>query len=274
MPIHIITHLSRLRRDLLQLSPWTAKMSDVKSIFKKIANFTAEIFVTNKTIAIREAPGCLFLVGIVVLTASCKQASLSHRVVSDTSTQNSHEKELSAAEPTVTIQSRQLTSSTPRPSDATKTSVMAEAAPSDDGLDAYSHKVEDALVRYTNNVRAQANLPPLAEDQRLADVARDWSARQKEKVNHDGYPEARIAMFETLYPGQKPPAISAENVIWAQAVPSDPEAAATKLGDLWRGSTVHYQNIIGSHQSIGIGIACIPDSQFGTDCAGTQIFAR
>lgn len=168
--------------------------------------------------------------------------------------------------------------------------------------DAFSCQVEEAVVKYTNDVRVKNGKNPLAQDFRLSFVARDWSQKQGIFINHFGFPWARASVFRSRFPDVNVPNIGAENVAMNSPSVSDVDAIARGFSDQWEHSAGHFANIMGDFTLIGVGIKCQGlaqlqnplskvsheknpsesdnytnddvDSLFWATCTGTQIFAN
>jgi uncharacterized protein YkwD len=164
-----------------------------------------------------------------------------------------------------------------------KPNVKPDTASCIDGDD-FTCKAEAALVRYTNAIRAKAGLAPLAHEFKVSYVARDWSAQQGASISHDGFPAARIGVYQKRFPSETVPRISGENVAMFTGAGADPEAIAKTFADMWEDSPGHYANIVAGHTAIGVGIKCTQSSSQGDDvfggglagtlCTGTQIFSK
>jgi uncharacterized protein YkwD len=168
--------------------------------------------------------------------------------------------------------------------------------------DAFSCQMEEAVVKYTNEIRVRNGKKPLTQDFRLSYVARDWSNKQGIFINHFGFPWARASVFRSRFPDLDAPNITAENVAMNSPSIRDRDAIAKGFADQWEHSFGHLRNILGDHNVIGIGIVCrgleaprnstltkndprandatkttISDeagAQFWATCTGTQIFAQ
>lgn len=164
----------------------------------------------------------------------------------------------------------------------------AEVKPATAGCidgDDFTCKAEAALVRYTNAIRARASLPPLEHEFKVSFVARDWSAQQGASISHEGFPAARVSVYQERFPGETVPRLSGENVAMFTGIGAAPEAIAKTFADMWENSPGHYANIVSGHAAIGVGIKCTPTTSQGGGglgagfgggslCTGTQIFSR
>lgn len=122
--------------------------------------------------------------------------------------------------------------------------------------DDFTCKAEAALLKYTNDIRARhGGLPPMVQHFRLSWVARDWSIKQGPAISHNGFPSARVSVYQNKFPGKAVPGINAENVAMNQGG-ADPDAVAHAFADQWEHSSGHLANILGSHHSVGLGIHC------------------
>lgn len=162
--------------------------------------------------------------------------------------------------------------------------------------------MEEAVVKYTNDIRVRNGKKPLPQDFRLSYVARDWSNKQGIFINHFGFPWARTSVFRNRFPDLNAPNITAENVAMNSPSISNIDAIAKAFAEQWEHSFGHLRNILGDHNVIGVGIVCrgleaqqsttltkknqtandatktpIDDeasAQFWATCTGTQIFAQ
>jgi uncharacterized protein YkwD len=179
---------------------------------------------------------------------------------------------------TQTSTSTSTNPSPPKPSQ--KPEVKPDTAGCIDGDD-FTCKAEAALVRYTNAIRAKASLAPLRHEFKVSFVARDWSTQQGASISHDGFPTARVSVYQQRFPDETVPRISGENVAMFTGAGADPEVIAKTFADMWENSPGHYANIVGGHAAIGVGIKCARSGAQGGGgfgggslCTGTQIFSK
>jgi uncharacterized protein YkwD len=108
--------------------------------------------------------------------------------------------------------------------------------------------VEAEVHALVNRHRAGVGLPPLAYDERVADVARRHSeamATSRRPFSHEGFDERATAVTRFL-----PLRSMAENV----AYDSRSAVAAETVGG-WIRSPVHLRNIEGPYDVTGVGVA-------------------
>ena len=130
--------------------------------------------------------------------------------------------------------------------------------------------VQQAIVAYTNQARAQEGLPLLAGDDRLAEVARAHSANMADNrffdhLNPQG--QNHQQRLDARYPGLVRG--SGENIARYPVVVGSDQDFARRLVDGWLNSPGHRANILRpSFTRIGVGIA-----QTGNYVLATQVFA-
>ncbi len=140
-------------------------------------------------------------------------------------------------------------------------------------VDANICAAELRIFELTNHLRRQRNLPALQLSSKISFVSRDWSMQQANgglfgggQIGHLGFPSARTALYQQTFSSR--PRLLAENVAYTYS--SSPQAAAERLYVLWEGSSGHLENMLGSYQSIGIGIFVRDGNRY----YATQIFGR
>ena len=124
--------------------------------------------------------------------------------------------------------------------------------------------LEQNVLTQINQYRASRKLPPLTLDARISEQARGHSqamASGRVPFSHDGF-QQRIATIARTIPYSR----AAENVAYNQGY-SDPVGQAVQG---WLQSTGHRQNIEGSFDLTGIGIAQNAKGEYYF----TQIFIR
>lgn len=124
--------------------------------------------------------------------------------------------------------------------------------------------LEQAVLTQINQYRASRKLPPLTLDARISEQARAHSqamAAGRTPFSHNGFQQRVQAIARTL-----PYSRAAENVAYNQGY-SDPVLQAVQG---WLKSTGHRQNIEGSFNLTGIGIAQNAKGEYYF----TQIFMR
>ncbi|MBW4580050.1 MAG: CAP domain-containing protein [Tildeniella nuda ZEHNDER 1965/U140] len=124
--------------------------------------------------------------------------------------------------------------------------------------------LEQAVLTQINQYRSSRKLPPLALDTRISDQARGHSqamANGRVTFSHDGF-QQRVAAIARTIPYNR----AAENVAYNQGY-SDPVRQAVQG---WLKSTGHRQNIEGSFNLTGIGIAQNAKGEYYF----TQVFIR
>lgn len=214
--------------------------------------------------------------------------ALGKRPKTHTQTQNQTQtqtKTQAQTQPQTQTQTSTSTSTKPSPpKPSQKPEVKPDTAGCIDGDD-FTCKAEAALVRYTNAIRAKASLAPLEHEFKVSYVARDWSTQQGASISHDGFPTARVGVYQQRFPDETVPRISGENVAMFTGAGADPEVIAKTFADMWENSPGHYANIVGGHAAIGVGIRCTRSGPQGGGgvgggfgggslCTGTQIFSK
>ena len=124
--------------------------------------------------------------------------------------------------------------------------------------------LEQAVLTQINQYRASRKLPPLIVDARISEQARNHSqamANGSVPFSHNGF-QQRVATIARTIPYSR----AAENVAYNQGY-SDPVRQAVQG---WLQSTGHRQNIEGSFDLTGIGIAQNAKGEYYF----TQIFIR
>jgi uncharacterized protein YkwD len=114
-------------------------------------------------------------------------------------------------------------------------------------LSAHAQSLRDDVLKYTNELRQSKGLPPLEMRDDLNALAADHStdmAKGKTGFGHDGFQQRQQAVHKFL------PTVSAfaENV--ALGATSGKEVVS-----MWKKSSGHRRNILGTYKYIGIGIA-------------------
>lgn len=124
--------------------------------------------------------------------------------------------------------------------------------------------LEKAVLTQINQYRASRKLPPLALDSRISEQARGHSqamANGRVPFSHDGFRQRVTSIARTI-----PYSRTAENVAYNQGY-SDPVRQAVQG---WIQSSGHRQNIEGSFDLTGIGIAQNAKGEYYF----TQLFIR
>lgn len=124
--------------------------------------------------------------------------------------------------------------------------------------------LEQAVLTQINQYRASRKLPPLALDARISEQARMHSqsmASGRTPFSHNGFQQRVQAIARTI-----PYSRAAENVAYNQGY-SDPVRQAVQG---WLQSTGHRQNIEGTFDLTGVGIAQNAKGEYYF----TQIFIR
>ncbi len=123
--------------------------------------------------------------------------------------------------------------------------------------------LEQAIYAQINQYRQQRRLPPLSLDERISQQARSHSQAmaQQGQINHDGFGDRLRAINRVI-----PYSSGAENVAYNQGF-ADPTTRAVQG---WINSTGHRQNIEGSFNMTGIGVAKNSRGEYYF----TQIFIR
>ena len=128
----------------------------------------------------------------------------------------------------------------------------------------YASQVESLVLQYTNAQRAQNGLATLANDTRLASIARAHSVDmlQHNYFNHNDLTGCSPAcrLNNAGYAWQS----YGENIHWMYGYTLTPEQAAQKVVNDWMNSPGHRANILnGSFTTAGVGVAV----------AGTTIYS-
>lgn len=133
--------------------------------------------------------------------------------------------------------------------------------------DAVVCAAEYKVFELTNQVRAGRGLAPFKFSKNASFVARGWSKSQANGgfISHDGFPSARQADYQREF-GTRFDS-TAENV----AMTGGAQDPATDFIEMWVGSFGHLQNILGDHESLGVGIAQTSDgSWYATQLFGAE----
>lgn len=137
--------------------------------------------------------------------------------------------------------------------------------------DDISCRIEAEIVRLSNEKRAEQGLKPFKQSFESSFAARQWSQQQAQtrSISHQGFPSERQEVIRREFSGLQL-SLLAENV--AAGVPStdNPTMIAGYFVELWWNSPGHRQNILGSYQFMGAGIAS--DTDQGIYRYATQLF--
>lgn len=125
-------------------------------------------------------------------------------------------------------------------------------------------KIEESILKLTNQVRAKRSLPPLKANQNLAYVARDWSRQQNQLgyIGHQGFPNARLQVYSSKFGGTV--SLNCENVAAFTSFETDPNAIGAQFVRMWINSPGHYRNIMSSAKSLGVGVVAVNKQYFAT----------
>jgi uncharacterized protein YkwD len=166
--------------------------------------------------------------------------------------------------------------STPNPADANPaepvTPVVTEQ-PLEDcyKADAFICEVEKAIFVQTNEYRMQEGKTPLKLAKRISFVAREWSQSQARRgfIGHFGFPWMRESAFKKEFNSMDGVELWGENVAYT-GMASDDDAAsvAREFTEMWWNSSGHRQNMLGEHETIGVGVY----KKGGSTYYATQIF--
>lgn len=113
---------------------------------------------------------------------------------------------------------------------------------------AASTAMEDEFFTLLNQLRAQHGKPGLVQNSRMADFARDWShtMASTNKLAHD--PDYVGDLKQALFPGQE----------WYRAAENVGQGYTVRsLHDAFVASSGHFANMIGDHNSVGIGVVVV-----------------
>jgi uncharacterized protein YkwD len=115
--------------------------------------------------------------------------------------------------------------------------------------------LEREISARVNEYRASRGLPALAFDDRLAEIARSHSAAMasgRRPFSHDGFEDRTQAALAVIPTARA----FAENVAYDSR-------SGSRLAELvvqgWIQSAEHRENILGSYQTTGIGVAVAPN---------------
>jgi uncharacterized protein YkwD len=126
---------------------------------------------------------------------------------------------------------------------------------------ATAQQIADDIFRRVNDERAARNLPPLAWDGTLANLASDWSdtmAQTGSFQHRDLQTTARQPGFAGVYAGM------GENIAYTTGTRS-----SGNLHQLWMNSAGHRANILQpGFDAIGIGVTCVNGSIYATENFG------
>jgi uncharacterized protein YkwD len=137
--------------------------------------------------------------------------------------------------------------------------------------DEFVCKVELAIVAQTNELRGTRT--PLRHAKRMGYSSRLWSESMAKRgfIGHAGFPLVRERDYAAEFGSARDVSMGAENVAMSGASSSaDPEAVARIFTRMWWTSAGHRANMLGRHETIGVGVA---RTSRGTWYA-TQIFGR
>ncbi len=137
--------------------------------------------------------------------------------------------------------------------------------------DEFVCKVELAIVAQTNELRGSR--APLRHAKKMGFASRLWSESMAKRgfIGHAGFPSARMREYAAEFGSARDVSMGAENVAMSGASSSaDPEAVARIFTRMWWTSPGHRANMLGRHETIGVGVA---RTSRGTWYA-TQIFGQ